>query len=539
MYKRGLSLITYILTAALLCSCTPVDTNINPVTSDTQKIESEETENIQPSVTIPPDVTSGEIIEADIPEIEYKSYSKMVEAESGITDKGLFLSQKRDGYSGVGYISGFDKQDDDNLEISILIPSTQHYNITIVLASDIKMNNIVTVNGEEVGEIITSGSGNFEPITLHNVFVRQGLKSIGIKQVTGGIDVDYIYIQSSTDIENLNITPDTELINKNADDKTKNTMKFLCDNFGKNIISGQYATPGTQNEPDLIYSITGHYPALRLGDLAGYTSSSGYGINEIERAIEWSKRGGLISYVWHWEAPLGEPSYYADETDFDISKAVTDIDISQMSIEEITELEQEGKISNECLAVVKDIDTISAQLLRLQDNGVTVLWRPLNEASGGWFWWGAKGYEPYQWLWDLLYQRQTEYHKLNNLIWVWNAQDTGWYVGDDKCDIISADVYDVSGFQISQVNTYIQFSKISSNKLIALSECARVPNVNDMLRDKAMWSWFGVWYGEYIMDTAGALSETYSTKDMIINTYSHENIITLENLPDLRINQDN
>ena len=79
--------------------------------------------------------------------------------------------------------------------------------------------------------------------------------------------------------------------------------------------------------------------------------------------------------------------------------------------------------------LIRDIDAISEQLKILQDNNVTVLWRPLHEASGGWFWWGCRGKDAYQWLWNLMYERQTHYHKLNNLIWVWNGQDPDWYVG--------------------------------------------------------------------------------------------------------------
>ena len=41
---------------------------------------------------------------------------------------------------------------------------------------------------------------------------------------------------------------------------------------------------------------------------------------------------------------------------------------------------------------------------------VPVLWRPLHEASGGWFWWGAKGPEPFKQLWELMFQRFTQVH---------------------------------------------------------------------------------------------------------------------------------
>lgn len=481
-------------------------------------------------------VTSVPEVTADVPVVNSVKFSKLIEAETGLASGHVKLTKKRQGYSGQGYMSGFDKSGGNSLEVMAALPSDQHYNITVVVASDAKMNNIITVDGEEAGEFITSGSKKFESITLRNVYITKGLKKIGIKEVTGGIDVDYIYIQNSTDISGMKITPTDKPVNPNADVKTVNTMKYLVNNFGKKIISGQYATPGTNKELDLIYMTTGHYPAIRLGDLAPYTDNkAGNDIKEVETAADWSKRGGMVSYVWHWQAPLDNPDYYTEKTAFDISKAVTKENIADMPLTEIEKLHSDGEISDECLAVVKDIDAVSEKLKYLQSKGVTVLWRPLHEASGGWFWWGAKGADSYKWLWNLLYERQTNYHKLNNLIWVWNAQSPEWYVGDDKCDIISADVYAIKGSQTSSANTFVQLSKISSKKLIALSECASVPSPDLILRDRATWSWFGVWYGEYVMNSDGELSEEYTKKDNLINTYSHEKIITLEQLPDLRV----
>jgi mannan endo-1,4-beta-mannosidase len=77
-------------------------------------------------------------------------------------------------------------------------------------------------------------------------------------------------------------------------------------------------------------------------------------------------------------------------------------------------------------------------LKRLRDAGVPVLWRPLHEASGNawhtpWFWWGAKGAEPYKKLWNMMFDRMNNYHGLNNLIWIysinWDNKDSSWYPG--------------------------------------------------------------------------------------------------------------
>ena len=79
-----------------------------------------------------------------------------------------------------------------------------------------------------------------------------------------------------------------------------------------------------------------------------------------------------------------------------------------------------GEISEGCYAMIQDIDAVSEQLKKLADADVPVLWRPLMEAGGDWFWWGASGADAYRWLWELMYTRMTEYHQLNNLLWIWN-----------------------------------------------------------------------------------------------------------------------
>lgn len=179
--------------------------------------------------------------------------------------------------------------------------------------------------------------------------------------------------------------------------------------------------------------------------------------------------------MWHWMDPSGSGEYYADKTNFNLSNAVTKENIAQLSDKQIEKLHKEKKISDECADIIKDIDRISEQLKILQDNGITVIWRPIQEASNGYFWWG-RDQASYKWLWKLLYDRQTKYHKLNNLIWVWSAQNADWYVGDGQCDIISADIYDKNSGS-GQINTLIFLTKICKTKPAAISECGAFPTL--------------------------------------------------------------
>lgn len=94
--------------------------------------------------------------------------------------------------------------------------------------------------------------------------------------------------------------------------------------------------------------------------------------------------------------------------------------------------------------MMADIDDVARELLKLRDAGVPVLWRPLHELNGDWFWWGKCGPEAFQRLWKLLYTRYTETFGLNNLIWVFgytSQPDAAWYPGDAYIDIAGADNY--------------------------------------------------------------------------------------------------
>ena len=53
-----------------------------------------------------------------------------------------------------------------------------------------------------------------------------------------------------------------------------------------------------------------------------------------------------------------------------------------------------GEITQNCYALISDIDRISAALKPLADADVPVLWRPLPEAGGGWYWWAQTGQRP-------------------------------------------------------------------------------------------------------------------------------------------------
>ena len=70
------------------------------------------------------------------------------------------------------------------------------------------------------------------------------------------------------------------------------------------------------------------------------------------------------------------------------------------------------------------VDVIAWFLKQLQYAKVPVLWRPYHEMNGGWFWWGDKpGENGYKKLYRMMFDRFVNFHGLNNMIWVYNANE--------------------------------------------------------------------------------------------------------------------
>ena len=60
---------------------------------------------------------------------------------------------------------------------------------------------------------------------------------------------------------------------------------------------------------------------------------------------------------------------------------------------------------------------VAQLLLYYQSQGIPIIWRPLHEASGRWFWWGAEGAEAYKRLYRYMFDYLAEVG-VHNLIWV-------------------------------------------------------------------------------------------------------------------------
>lgn len=175
--------------------------------------------------------------------------------------------------------------------------------------------------------------------------------------------------------------------------------------------------------------------------------------------------------------------------------------------------------------LLRDIDAIAAQLLKLQAANVPVLWRPLHEAEGGWFWWGAFGPEACKTLYRLVYDRMTNYHKLRNLIWVWNSIAPAWYPGDDVVDIVGYDSYPPIGDHGPVSVQYQQLiSLVGDKKMVTLPEVGTIPDPDILKLYHADWSYFVTWSGDFIQ------SDTYNDLAFKKKVYNDPTVLKLQDL---------
>ena len=496
--------------------------------------DSSVTEPAETMVTEEPRETVSEYV-LNAETINQTAFEQLIEAEDTEGNWCLTEADYRPGYSGDGYLTDFNVDEGNSLFFRFSIPTAQHYDISICFASDEVVRNEVCLNGEQLFEFECTEEtvGRFVIKTYYGVFFEPGETTLTVHEIEGGIDLDYLCIRNNQSIYSSRTDISPSLVNSNASAEAKELMKYLTDNFGKRIITGQYVSDWRNIELEKIYENTLNYPAIRFGDMSQYSVNAAEPVpaeeDDVSAALKWAEKGGIVGYIWHWKAPLYENEFYSEKTDFDLTNAVTDIDVAMLSPQKIDELYQEGSLTAETVLLIHDIDNVSAQLARLKEKHVPVLWRPLHEASGDWFWWGSAGADSYKWLWNLLYKRQTEYHKLDNLIWIWSAQGTDYFVGNAAFDIASVDLYSDNTDNTSYYKQYQWiYSLTGGQKLIALSECGTLPDMELTFRDRAVWSFFGLWYGDYILDKNGDLSEKYNTREDLIRMYNSNRTITLD-----------
>ncbi len=449
------------------------------------------------------------------------------EAEEADFSGNVHIESQLSGYSGNGYAAGF-QDDGDACSFAVSVSDDGFYDLHFISAAQGGYKeNYVNVDGENLGTVSVSDD-SFTDSLLSRVFLSAGEHEISISKFWGWICLDKLIVQEAESLDESIYQVSAKLCNPNASESARRLMSYLADNYGKNIISGQYSSSGRYGkEFTVIKRETEKEPAILGLDFIEYSPSrvaNGSNPKSTEYAIDFWKNGGIVTFCWHWNPPekyLTKEWYrgfYADSTDIDLAAIMNGED-------------EEGY-----QLLMEDVDAIAKQLQILQEADVPVLWRPLHEASGGWFWWGASGAEAYKKLYILLYDKLTNEYGLNNLIWVWNGQDADWYPGDEYVDIIGEDLYPGEHVYTPQTNKYLQAVHYTdADKMVVMSENGCIFDPELAVRDGAMWGFFCTWEGEFVAKNTAifAYSEQYTETSMLQKAYDSDVVITLDELPDL------
>ncbi len=338
-----------------------------------------------------------------------------------------------------------------------------------------------------------------------------------------------------------------EPVNPHATKEAKALLKFLYDIQGKYTLSGQhnYINTGSKYTGE-VQRITGKYPVVWGSDFSFFVKGDNYARfqhcgpanlsdpadsvyfldltidqvrqNMVEEIIRKHKEGHIITLMWHCCFPTE-----GDQCEGNNIWAME----NRPSPETWNELVTEGTVLNNQWK--KQADNIAAYLKKLEEAKIPVLWRPYHEMNGVWFWWcNQKGENGFPALYRMMFRYFTDYHKLNNLIWVWNTNAPRdipgdeafdyelFYPGDDYVDVLAADVYR-NDYKQSHHDDLI---KLSKGKPIALGEVGGLPEP-EKLDEQPDWEWFMSW---------GNLLTRSNTEDVIIKLYNSPRVLTLDEI---------
>jgi mannan endo-1,4-beta-mannosidase len=285
--------------------------------------------------------------------------------------------------------------------------------------------------------------------------------------------------------------------NQNAHENTKAVLRYIAYHSGqpfKAVLSGQSCghTPNIYKPEDMmgyelmvekLYKATGKYPAIIALD---------YEHDKICKSEEISKANQILIHYWNDGGLVAvgmspQNPWLNDESNLDSDSGNWSLTrTNQLTKEQLCMINLNDLINPE-KPVYKSwrrkLDRIASGLEELQDAGVVVLFKPLQEMNGSWFWWGVLSHKddpsPYVNLYRDMYTYFTKEKGLNNIIWMFSPLNSTFnynsadvrivpqmfnYPGDDYVDIIAPTAYnnslDIAGYS----------DLVSTGKPLAMAE---------------------------------------------------------------------
>ncbi len=290
-------------------------------------------------------------------------------------------------------------------------------------------------------------------------------------------------------------------VTKNASPEAVALLQYIHSISGKHTLTGQHNYPATKDiSTEQAAKVYGKTPVI-FGQDFGFAAPGEKDavaarpdiIAEVKRQYE---KGAIIALCWHAVPPTAdEPITFKPLKDAPTNRLASVQ--GQLTDEQWNDLITPGTELNRHWC--EQVDVIAGYLKQLRDAHIPVLWRPYHEMNGEWFWWGGRrGERGTTVLYRQLFDRLANYHKLNNLIWIWSVdrpstptrQFADYYPGKNYFDIAALDVYH-GDFQQSYYDALL---KLADGKPITLAEVGPPPTI-DVLEKQPRWTWWMLWAG--------------------------------------------
>jgi mannan endo-1,4-beta-mannosidase len=211
--------------------------------------------------------------------------------------------------------------------------------------------------------------------------------------------------------------------------------------------------------------VTGAYPAVLGSDFHYYLDKSDTERGYHTEAAKWAYQQGLvITFDWHITA-RNTSSYTCDGSPANLAKNIASGNTNGDRDWYLAELDKVIAIINDDLVV--------------DGENIPIVFRPLHEMNGNWFWWGAScsGFSPAHY--KALYQLTVDYIKerTNTVLFCWSPNSpvnstilANYYPGDAYVDVLGLDMYEITADPFRQYMGAIVDYAQAHDKIAVLSE---------------------------------------------------------------------
>lgn len=245
----------------------------------------------------------------------------------------------------------------------------------------------------------------------------------------------------------------------------QNSNYFL---FGQEFFNSfKYSTGSAHGDKTYsdAHEVTGAYPVVLGSDFHYYLDKSATERGYHTEAVKWAYRQGfVITFDWHISA-RNTTSYTCSGSPANLAKNIANGNVNGDRDWYLSELDKVIAIINNDLVV--------------DGENIPIVFRPLHEMNGNWFWWGAScsGFSPADY--KALYQLTVDYIKerTTSVLFCWSPNSpvnstvmANYYPGDMYVDVLGLDMYEITAdpFRL-YMGTIVDYAQ-AHNKVAVLSE---------------------------------------------------------------------